>query len=380
MDWSASRLSAFAGLGARFSSISAIFQQYVGRDLINANTIGGALTFHPPLLLALLWDRGAYQRAFLRKNPHAQRRITLYKLLLIFTLLLVMLTILVSSSTGSILGAGVGLLFLLIWKDHRFLWLVPVLILLALGLLYSQINGSLSEFFTLLLKKQHDSIISRLDVWRDTVYIIRDFPLTGVGLGNFGSVLKDFYNSNLFPQTATYYFHPHNTLLSVAVDLGIPALVLYVALLSGTFAMVLKTMKRVRSLVKYLLMGLLSGLLAHQVFGLTDAYVLGKKLGLIMWIFIGLVAAIYVNKHPLAGFSTSSEDSPAHIKPKMGWQNLGLWAKQLLIGIGLWVVISLIAVTIVNFNTYLSLVLALVGGVFLGVYLVKNTSMKRFDR
>jgi uncharacterized membrane protein len=64
----------------------------------------------------------------------------------------------------------------------------------------------------------------------------------------------------------------------------------------------------------------------------------------------------------------------------MGWQNLGLWAKQLLIGIGLWVVISLIAVTIVNFNTYLSLVLALVGGVFLGVYLVKNTSMKRFDR
>lgn len=41
-----------------------------------------------------------------------------------------------------------------------------------------------------------------------------------------------------------------------------------------------------------------AGLLAHQVFGLTDAFMLGAKPGIVMWILMGLITGMYLNLAP----------------------------------------------------------------------------------
>jgi hypothetical protein len=41
-------------------------------------------------------------------------------------------------------------------------------------------------------------------------------------------------------------------------------------------------------------------MLAHQIFGITDAFMLGTKSGAVMWVFFGLVAALYVHRGKLA--------------------------------------------------------------------------------
>jgi len=66
---------------------------------------------------------------------------------------------------------------------------------------------------------------------------------------------------------------------------------------------------------KLLVLGLGAGMLAHQIFGLTDAFLLGTKPGVVMWMIMGLVTGLYLNlaadhlgasEHGCAGLADSS--------------------------------------------------------------------------
>jgi hypothetical protein len=39
-------------------------------------------------------------------------------------------------------------------------------------------------------------------------------------------------------------------------------------------------------------------MLAHQVFGLTDAFLLGTKPGIVMWLIMGLITGLYLKLAP----------------------------------------------------------------------------------
>jgi putative inorganic carbon (HCO3(-)) transporter len=88
--------------------------------------------------------------------------------------------------------------------------------------------------------------------------------------------------------------HAHNNLLQVGVDLGTPGLVAYVGLLM-VFALCTWKVHRLsesRSM-RLLAAGLFAGMLAHQVYGLTDAITLGAKPGFLLWVMWGLMAALW---------------------------------------------------------------------------------------
>jgi hypothetical protein len=51
--------------------------------------------------------------------------------------------------------------------------------------------------------------------------------------------------------------------------------------------------------IRTLIAGLSFGMLAHHVFGLTDAFILGTKPGLMMWIYFAMVASCYVQRESL---------------------------------------------------------------------------------
>jgi O-antigen ligase len=89
-----------------------------------------------------------------------------------------------------------------------------------------------------------DRLLSRLDetrqlglaqrtaIWRDTVAVIRDFPLTGVGAGNFSNAMRLYQTSD-----RTYFWNEaHNEYLQVAAEggllLSIPVAAVLVALIA----------------------------------------------------------------------------------------------------------------------------------------------------
>ncbi|MDE2369832.1 MAG: O-antigen ligase C-terminal domain-containing protein [Burkholderiales bacterium] len=69
---------------------------------------------------------------------------------------------------------------------------------------------------------------SRFGIWRDTLALIRMYPWTGVGWGEFNLA----WTLTPFPHRPTAFFdHTHNLLLQFAVELGLPMAALLTALL-----------------------------------------------------------------------------------------------------------------------------------------------------
>lgn len=133
------------------------------------------------------------------------------------------------------------------------------------------------------------SLNFRLDTWRWSIEAIKSFPFTGTGLGTFRAVAPRFYPIQVPP---TYDIaHAHNIFLQVALDVGLPGLIAYLALLMLVFWEGWQTARLDETLRPYAL-GLLGGLVALHIFGLTDALALGAKPGLLFWMNIGLLAAM----------------------------------------------------------------------------------------
>jgi len=140
---------------------------------------------------------------------------------------------------------------------------------------------------------------ARMEIWQRAIYMIQDFPYTGVGLNNFDPVAHVMYPFFLIGPDVCVAV-THNNLLQVAVDLGIPGLVAYVALLTNFTLMGWRICQRSGDeFLRALAIGLLCGMLAHQVFGLTDAITLGAKPGLFLWAMMGLIVAVdaYLDEH-----------------------------------------------------------------------------------
>lgn len=78
------------------------------------------------------------------------------------------------------------------------------------------------------------------------------------------------------------------------MDLGLPGLVCYLALLGLFGWMAWVIYHKGEGLLRAVAAGSLSGMLAHQVYGLTDAITLGAKPGVFLWMVMGLICGAYV--------------------------------------------------------------------------------------
>jgi len=329
-----------------------------GGELINPNSLAGAISFFPPLFVSLLWDNDSYYKAFLRASKGKTRKSS-YKTLLVFALFLTLLVLLLTGSRGAILGSFAGILLVACVRDKRIL--KGSLILLAVGLI---VGGIFFRNDIVILISSSDinadlpTLQYRSEIWNYSLRLIRDFPITGVGLDNFDSVLRGlyFYQTDIF--RVRYIAHSHNTFLAVAVELGLPALILFSSLIGSFFAMALTNWKHSGSLRHAISLGLAAGMLAFLIFGVMDAFTLGKNLGIFFWIYLSLMAAV----HSL-NFTEQKQKARAQISWAKAFGHAGIW-------LGLWLLGVLLSVSLVNYNTLLAVLLAILLGLLLGIVMI----------
>ena len=265
---------------------------------LGANEVGGALAFFLPFIasLALSSDGREDAHACSRASGVDHRSLIVVRwgmrLLLGLGAVFMALALLLTQSRSGMIGAAAGLLVLLVLKTRWALLLPPIVGWQAWRVIQTRGLVWLTDwwFSTTALR----SYRGRVDVWLRGLYVVRNAPLTGVGLNTFTRVSHTrfpyFSLAADFPVT-----HAHNNLLQVGVDLGLPGLVCYLAVL-GLFGWMAWSMYcRGEGLIRGVAAGSLSGMLAHQVFGLTDAVALGAKPGVFLWIMIGLVCGAFVN-------------------------------------------------------------------------------------
>lgn len=378
-EWTGSKLGMFTPLYNRLDDAIQLLSINAFSSRINANSMGGALTFFLPLLLALLWDGGAFGKtgSHGKRLPHIVR--LLYKITLVASFLLVGVVLFQTQARGAFVGTAVGVLAIAVWKDRRFLWLIPLTILGLITFVYFYWNGDVSGLINALDTSEQNSFSTRLIAWQNALYVLQDFPLTGVGIATYSEVFSEIYTLTPPEMQTAGLIHPHNTLLSVAIDLGIPGLVLYTAMLGSFAAMAWRLIKSKRRLLRTTAIGLACGMLAHQVFGLMDAYVLGRNLGEIFWIFCGCMTALYLcraSDHVRRKTRSSNSQTNLPTTARPAWFEYFLYV---MIGIAAWSLITIAAVSLIYLNPILSVSTAILGGAVLGIFLVSRYEVERMQ-
>jgi len=252
----------------------------------NANYVAGTLVLFFPLAFSLL--------LFGPKK--------VYKPLAGLSFLITGFTIISTQSRSALSGVVIALLLLAVWRSRWFLLGIPVLAgvgwVLVQRVGIEELMGPLTFMGTAV-----NSLQARLELWQRAIYIMQDFPYTGISIGTFDSVINVMYPLFLIGPDAVV-FHAHNLYLQTGAEFGIPGLIAYLGLLT---AFILTTWAILRSSAsgrgfRAIAIGLLCGLIAHLLYGLTDAIVLANKTGTFIWAAFGLAVAIrrVIAEHPIA--------------------------------------------------------------------------------
>lgn len=256
-------------------------------DGFNPNVVSGALLFAAPLALLLA---GAALVVPARLGPLG--RGLLPRLGLVIAALFLIGTLLLAESRGGYLGLVGGIVALVAFRSRRAAlgsgvalaataWALLAAGLEPLSLDLATGSGSIN------------SLAARMELWERAIYIMEDFPLTGVGMGMFRRVVPLLYPTFRIPPTVDLG-HAHNQWLAAGVDVGVPGLIAFGALWLGAGWMTWQSRRWTdEPAVRLLVLGLAAGLAAHATWALFDANVLGAKGAFPFWIVLGILAGLH---------------------------------------------------------------------------------------
>ena len=221
------------------------------------------------------------------------------------SLLMGLILLLTKSRGGYIAGAVGGLLVILLSVRKRwvfFLTLVLTLVVIGVGVWFLVGMG-----MGVGMESQPPELVEgavdpgtwafRQRVWQAALWMLADFPFTGVGMGLFNDVASLLYAFQS-PQNPS----AHNLYLQAGVDLGIPGLIAYLAVLMLTLwmagAAVRKFARKRDSALCAVAVGALAGMVALMVHGLVDVAVWNTRAAFIPWAVMGLVVGLHGAAEP----------------------------------------------------------------------------------
>lgn len=135
------------------------------------------------------------------------------------------------------------------------------------------------------------NILDRLHLWQHTIELIKDHPVKGVGAGNWKVRFPEYGGSSAprFEEKDKLRVRPHNEYLSIASELGLVGLVLFVLLLATlayqTLPLLLKARTDQDVMLNLVLLGVGLGLAVDFMFSfplerMSHSYLIALNIGL----------------------------------------------------------------------------------------------------
>ncbi len=327
---------------AKFSLIAPIVARFPvklkgipgAEEGFNANAVGGTLALLLPFALTM---------AFYALKPVNRLRLA-WRILPVLVLAGFGSVLLMSQSRGAWLGTAVGLgvIGLLVWWRWA-RWVAIAGVTFGGAALYWLKPWEKFAASTDIGTGGEVSLAGRVEIWSRAIYGIQDFAFTGMGMNGFRKVVHILYPLFTIPPD-TDIASAHNHILQVALDLGIPGMVTYVAIWAAVLVMLIKVRRRSKDQFhRTVALGLFGGLVAYFVFQITDAIPLGAKVGVFWWFAIGIAVSLFRIENP-------------EFKRQARWWEILL----------LWVLLSLVSISFVGDHPYVALAIGILGGVYLG--------------
>ena len=142
----------------------------------------------------------------------------------------------------------------------------------------------------------------RLPLWKHTIQMVEDFPLWGVGIGEFNFALAKYSPGYTWWGTSDI-FHPHNYFLQIAAEMGLIGLYAFLWVLWRIFIKGLHIMRERRDFVK---LGVWFGIVGLIFTFFGDGYLWNIEMQLIFFLLIGL---LFVDEVKGEGIQTDRRSS-----------------------------------------------------------------------
>lgn len=204
----------------------------------------------------------------------------LYKLMWAGAGLLMVAAMMLTMSRGCWIGLAAGVFIYFAIADRRFLWLFFAAVVIMPFVLPESIMARLLSIGNL----EDSSSLYRLYIWLGTFSMLKDYWLTGVGLGTkaFSGIYSAYaYNGIIAP-------HPHNLYLNIISETGITGLIGF------AWVSVLGVRSSISTAIKgnvfnrHLGAALAAAFTGFFVQGIFDNVFYNYRIVLMFWIFIAL--------------------------------------------------------------------------------------------
>jgi hypothetical protein len=216
------------------------------------------------------------------------------KMLLAISIILALLALLWTYTRSAWVGTICALTFFgYVWgrRRHSLFFLLPVILLvfllsvILLGVIIFQpevIDRSLSIF------SAKDNI-ERLYTWESTLFMIKDYPLTGIGKGNYSRLVPGYREGYNFEFSSRA--NAHNNILQITVEGGIPSLFFFLWLWGVIFKELYRTYQQIpetHTTLKALSMGFLGSIIAFFIQGFFECNFGDSESAMMMWLIVAL--------------------------------------------------------------------------------------------
>lgn len=192
-------------------------------------------------------------------------------------------------------GAWISLLAVImicgLLYSRRILWLlllVPVAVFLA--------HDVLLERFMSILNPTDTSSTLRLAIWESTLAMIMDKPFFGIGWGSYWLVYPqyDFFINN----SGTKIVHAHNMYLNIAAEIGVPGLMVFLAIMYGHAKTALRIFAAAGDKwISGLMLGMVAAIAGLAVSGLTDYIMFNIQISMLFWLLNAIIVVVHQKFH-----------------------------------------------------------------------------------
>ena len=219
------------------------------------------------------------------------------KLLLYGCLLITLSGVTLGASRGGFLGLMASLAFATWRSANRLryaaflgLFLIPILLIAPVTPFERLLHPNFSD---------QEAAQERIVAWKAGLKMIKAHPWTGVGLGNFKPLVRQYEEAgDMRVETLA-----HNTYIEIAAEMGIPGLLLFLGILLASMRTLSDVYKRApdsATLLRAAALGLQTGLVGAMV----GIFFLSSETQRLLWLILFLVPCV----HALAAECVEEED------------------------------------------------------------------------
>ena len=208
-------------------------------------------------------------------------------------LLLVIVAVGASRSTMLALACAAGYVALAAPRRDGFRqsswWPLAIALAAALGVIaFADLDRLLSR----LEETRQLGLAHRIDIWRDSLGIIRDFPLTGTGAGTFSTAMRLYQTTD-----RTYYWNEaHNHYVQVAAEGGALLVIPSLVALASLTARGLRALRRSDDPLHWIRLGASASLVAVAIQSIWETGLTLPANGMLAAVAAAIL--VHVPRHP----------------------------------------------------------------------------------